>query len=185
MTISNAKVAFQAVNKLYSLCTQTEQTCRYHQPKTSSMPHNKKNINFSFRHLSIPNRKLQMLLDHKGSEMAFLEQDSFLFQRLFLPLSYLRLQLCKQRIGNMWYGFQKRNTLSWLTLNRKILSWERNTECCYSDTPCPERASSELGQLTKNTKVISRQLQNKKLDFVEMILLIAVPKYLRGTELEG
>lgn len=31
--------------------------------------------------------------------MAVLEDDSFLFERLFFPLSYLFLQLCKQRTG--------------------------------------------------------------------------------------
>lgn len=40
-----------------------------------------------------------MLLEHKGSEMAVLEDDSFLFERLFFPISYLLLQLCKQRMG--------------------------------------------------------------------------------------
>lgn len=43
--------------------------------------------------------KLYMLLEHKGSEIAVLEDDSFLFERLFFPLSYLLLQLCKQRMG--------------------------------------------------------------------------------------
>lgn len=31
--------------------------------------------------------------------MAVLEDDSFLFERLLFPLSYLLLQLCKQRMG--------------------------------------------------------------------------------------
>lgn len=52
-------------------------------------------------------KAIQMLLYYKESEMAVLEDDSFLFESLFFPFSYLFLQLCKQSFGNMWYDFQK------------------------------------------------------------------------------
>lgn len=53
-----------------------------------------------------------MLLEHKGSEMALLEDDSFLFERLFFPLSYLLLQLCKQRMGTC--GMTLKNKYSFM-----------------------------------------------------------------------
>lgn len=48
-----------------------------------------------------------MLLEDKGSKMAALEDDSFLFERLF-PLSYLLSQLCKQRMGTCGTTFKNK-----------------------------------------------------------------------------
>lgn len=48
-----------------------------------------------------------MLLEHKGSEIAVLEDDSFLLERLFFSIKLSSFTAVQTKDGNMWNDFKK------------------------------------------------------------------------------